>query len=112
MTQLEPFLPRTRSDVPTIAIVTRIRPLTQDNLGHHGARLSVPTYDRDRLVPGVVHFSVGGFHRAHQMLYFEDLAERRFSSEWGVVGVGLNHRDMKEALAPQDHLYTVVERPP
>src|SRR3954468_7972048 len=89
-----------------------IRPLTDATLGHHGEQLSVPTYDRSALTPAVVHFSVGGFHRAHQLLYFDEVAERRISTEWGVVGVGLHSRTMKDALAPQDHLYTVVERSP
>src|SRR4051812_17196805 len=89
-----------------------IRPLTDATLGQHGEQLSVPTYDRSALTPAVVHFSVGGFHRAHQLLYFDELAERRISDDWGVVGVGLHSRHMKDALAPQDHLYTVVERSP
>jgi mannitol-1-phosphate/altronate dehydrogenase len=89
-----------------------IRPLTDATLGQHGEQLSVPTYDRSALTPAVVHFSVGGFHRAHQLLYFDEVAERRISDDWGVVGVGLHSRHMKDALAPQDHLYTVVERSP
>ena len=89
-----------------------IRPLTDATLGHHGEQLLVPTYDRSALTPAVVHFSVGGFHRAHQLLYFDEIAERRISNGWGVVGVGLHSRHMKDALAPQDHLYTVVERSP
>ncbi|MGY1706122.1 mannitol dehydrogenase family protein [Geodermatophilus sp. SYSU D00697] len=89
-----------------------IRQLSQDTLHSHGARLTVPTYDRSALTPSVVHLSVGGFSRAHQLIYFDELAERRISDEWGVVGVGLRHRHMQEALAPQDHLYTVVERSP
>jgi fructuronate reductase/mannitol 2-dehydrogenase len=89
-----------------------VRPLSDDTLGQHGAELRVPTYDRSALTPAVVHFSVGGFHRAHQLLYFDDVAERRISSDWGVVGVGLRSRDMKDALAPQDYLYTVVARSP
>ena len=91
---------------------TDIRPLTDATLGHHGGQLSVPTYARSALTPAVVHFSVGGFHRAHQLLYFDEVAERRISTGWGVVGVGLHSRTMKDALAPQDHLYTVVERSP
>jgi fructuronate reductase/mannitol 2-dehydrogenase len=89
-----------------------VRPLRQETLGLHGEQLIVPTYDRSALVPSVVHFSVGGFHRAHQLVYFDELAQRRISSDWGVIGVGLNHRLMKDALAPQDYLYTVVERSP
>jgi mannitol-1-phosphate/altronate dehydrogenase len=89
-----------------------IRPLTQDTLGQHREQLTVPTYDRSALTPAVVHFSVGGFHRSHQLLYFDEVAERGISTGWGVVGVGLHSRTMKDALAPQDHLYTVVERSP
>jgi mannitol 2-dehydrogenase len=72
--------------------------------------MRVPTYQRATLVPAVVHFSVGGFHRAHQLVYFDELAERGGTTGWGVVGVGLHTPTMRDALAPQDHLYTVVER--
>jgi fructuronate reductase/mannitol 2-dehydrogenase len=86
--------------------------LSQRNLRRYTGRLTLPTYDRSALVPSVVHLSVGGFSRAHQLTYFDDVAERGISTDWGVVGVGLRSRTMKEALAPQDHLYTVVERSP
>ncbi|MGY2074913.1 MULTISPECIES: mannitol dehydrogenase family protein [unclassified Blastococcus] len=97
---------------PNVVAAADIHPLTDATLPLHEAQLSVPTYDRSALTPAVVHFSVGGFHRAHQLLYFDELAERRISDDWGVVGVGLHSRTMKDALAPQDHLYTVVERSP
>ena len=86
--------------------------LTQEALGDYVGRLVLPSYDRSALVPSVVHLSVGGFSRAHQLTYFDEIAQRRLSTEWGVVGIGLRSRSMKEALAPQDHLYTVVERSP
>jgi fructuronate reductase/mannitol 2-dehydrogenase len=57
----------------------------------------------------VVHIGVGGFHRAHQQLYFDQLAERG-ACDWGVIGVGLHSRSLQEALAPQDLLYILVER--
>jgi mannitol-1-phosphate/altronate dehydrogenase len=101
------------ADLPNVvASPGEIRPLTQETLGLHDEQLIVPTYDRSALTPAVVHFSVGGFHRAHQLLYFDKVAQRRISDAWGVVGVGLHSRHMKDALAPQDHLYTVVERSP
>ncbi|MCW2682640.1 MAG: Mannitol dehydrogenase domain protein [Blastococcus sp.] len=106
-----PSLPATSLSARTVAR-HRIRPLTQDTLGQHCDQLIVPTYDRSALTPAVVHFSVGGFHRSHQLLYFDEVAERGISTDWGVVGVGLHSRTMKDALAPQDHLYTVVERSP
>ena len=70
----------------------------------------VPTYDRRRLQPRIMHVGVGGFHRAHLALYTHELAET--GSEWGIRGVGLLRQDvrMAKALAPQDHLYTLVER--
>ena len=73
-------------------------------------RVAVPTYDRSRLTPSVVHIGVGGFARAHQMVYFDDIAQHRISDRWGVVGVGLHSPEMQDALAPQDFLYLVVER--
>ena len=72
--------------------------------------MAVPGYDRAALVPSVVHLSVGGFHRAHQAVYFDDLAQQRVSRDWGLVGVGLRSGGLRDALAPQDWLYTLVER--
>jgi mannitol-1-phosphate/altronate dehydrogenase len=73
-------------------------------------RVQVPTYDRSGLTPAVVHLGVGGFHRAHQLVYFDDLAERRISTDWGVIGVGMRSSSMRDALLPQDFLFTVVEK--
>ena len=60
----------------------------------------VPTYDRSQVTTGIVHFGVGGFHRAHQAVYFDELARRGISGDWGITGVGL-HRpaDGKPRLA-------------
>ena len=71
--------------------------------------MAVPSYDRAALTPSVVHMSVGYFHRSHQAVYLDELA-RRGHTRWGVTGIGLRSRAMHEALAPQDWLYTVVER--
>jgi mannitol 2-dehydrogenase len=95
--------------------VSRLRPdvgvpLNDATLPLHANKLTVPTYDRSALVPSVVHIGVGGFHRAHQAMYLDDIASHGLSQEWGVIGVGLRRRGMQEALAPQDCLYTVVER--
>jgi mannitol-1-phosphate/altronate dehydrogenase len=85
-------------------------PMTGDGLLATSPHIDIPTYDRDSLVPSVVHISVGGFSRAHQLLYFDELAQRRISTNWGVIGIGLHSREMRDALAPQDYLYVVVER--
>src|SRR6266849_5764534 len=76
------------------------------------AEVAVPTYHRRQVQRPIVHLGVGGFHRAHQAVYLDDLAERHISSDWGERGVGLlpGDRRMADALIPQDCLYTVVER--
>jgi fructuronate reductase/mannitol 2-dehydrogenase len=59
----------------------------------------------------VVHIGVGGFHRAHQAVCFDELA-RRGTTDWGLVGVGLHSREIGEVLTAQNGLYLVVERSP
>ncbi len=84
-------------------------PLSAVTLPRHAERLAVPAYDRAALAPGVLHLSVGAFHRAHQAVYLDGLAGLGHR-DWGLVGVGLRRAHMREALEPQDGLYTVVER--
>jgi mannitol 2-dehydrogenase len=84
--------------------------LNADTLAAHGTRVAIPTYNRAALTPAVVHISVGSFHRSHQAVYFDDIAQRRISTDWGLVGVGLRRGDMRDALVAQDGLYTVVAR--
>ncbi len=90
--------------------MTRALRLAEDTLAHHAARVAVPTYDRRALTPAVVHISVGSFHRSHQAMYFDDLAQRGVTTAWGVTGVGLHRPEMRAVLAAQDGLYTVVAR--
>jgi fructuronate reductase/mannitol 2-dehydrogenase len=84
--------------------------LSNATLSKLGAHVRVPSYDRATITPAIVHIGVGGFHRAHQAVYLDELAERGISTDWGVIGVALRHRAMKDALEPQDGLFTVVER--
>jgi fructuronate reductase/mannitol 2-dehydrogenase len=90
----------------------RSQPLNERTLAYHAARVEVPTYERATLTPGVVHISVGSFHRSHQAMYFDELARRGGGDGWALVGVGLHRREMQEALTAQDGLYTVVPRGP
>ena len=89
--------------------MTLARPLSQATLASHAGRVDVPAYDRQALVPSVVHISVGSFHRAHQAVYLDELA-RQGHTGWGLVGVGLHRPQLRAALEPQDGLYTVVAR--
>jgi mannitol 2-dehydrogenase len=85
-------------------------PLRRANLGRLPAHVEVPRYDRGALRPAVVHISVGSFHRAHQALYFDDLAQAGISDRWGLTGVGLHRPQMRDVLSAQDGLYSVVSR--
>jgi hypothetical protein len=84
-------------------------PLSDDSLRALPASVSVPSYDRRALRPGVVHMSVGSFHRSHQAVYFDELANGG-ELDWGIVGLGLGRPRLRAALSPQDGLYTVVAR--
>jgi mannitol 2-dehydrogenase len=69
-----------------------------------------PAYDRGSVTTGVVHFGVGGFHRAHQAMYHDRLMNEGKALDWGICGAGIMPADrrMKEALDAQDGLYTLV----
>ena len=84
--------------------------LTTESLANLGPDITVPTYDRAALSHAIVHIGVGSFHRAHQAVYLDDLAQRGITTGWGECGVGLHSPAMKDALLPQHSLYTMVER--
>lgn len=68
-----------------------------------------PAYDRGSLRHGIVHLGVGAFHRAHQAVYTEAVLNSG-DTGWGIVGVSLRSPDTRDALTPQDGLYTVAVR--
>lgn len=56
-----------------------------------------------RPAPRVVHLGIGAFHRAHQAVVFDDLG-------WGVTAASLRAPAVRDAMAPQDWLYSLVVR--
>ncbi len=74
-------------------------------------QIATPSYDRSALRRSIVHFGVGGFHRAHLATYIDELANSG-DTDWSIVGAGVMSFDQKMAdvLAAQDHLYTLVSR--
>lgn len=76
--------------------------------------IPVPTYDRSTVTTGVVHFGVGGFHRAHQAMYLDRLMNDGKALDWGICGVGVMPFDlkMKQTMDAQDCLYTLVLKDP
>lgn len=73
------------------------------------APIAVPTYGRSAITPGIVHLGVGAFHRAHQAAYV-DACLADGETGWGIVGVSLRSPDTRDALSPQDGLYTLAVR--
>ncbi|MEV6770060.1 mannitol dehydrogenase family protein [Nocardia sp. NPDC051030] len=84
------------------------------NLAAIANRIPVPTYDREEIGTAIVHFGIGGFHRAHQAWYLDRLLEQGGSRDWGICGVGVlpGDRRMRDVLAAQDGLYTLCVAEP
>ncbi|EPJ9673364.1 mannitol dehydrogenase family protein [Citrobacter farmeri] len=73
------------------------------------AKATLPDYDRNRLIPRIVHLGFGAFHRAHQGVYADILAAEH-NSDWGYCEVNLIGGEQQIAdLKQQDNLYTVAE---
>jgi mannitol 2-dehydrogenase len=89
-------------------------PLNARNLPSLPADLGVPGYDREALRTGIVHFGVGGFHRAHEAMYLDRLMAAGKAAEWAICGVGVMPADrrMRDVLTAQDGLYTLVVKAP
>ncbi|KAK7976942.1 mannitol 2-dehydrogenase [Apiospora saccharicola] len=70
------------------------------------------SYSRDDLKHGIVHVGIGGFHRAHLGVYVDKLLSEYKLKDWSICGVGITKWDapMRDALKPQDYLYTIIER--
>ncbi|TDO44078.1 mannitol 2-dehydrogenase [Kribbella sp. VKM Ac-2527] len=88
--------------------------LNSGSLGALGNKVGGPAYDRTAVRPGIVHFGVGGFHRAHQAMYLDRLMNDGKALDWGIAGVGVMPADrrMADVMKAQDCLYTLVVKHP
>jgi mannitol 2-dehydrogenase len=88
--------------------------LNEKTLSTLASALPVPGYDRSAVRTGIVHFGVGGFHRAHLAMYVDRLLDQGKALDWGITGVGVlpQDRPMHEVMAAQDCLYTLVVKDP
>ena len=71
--------------------------------------VAVPAYVRAKVTPGIVHLGVGAFHRAHQAVFIDDCLGRG-EVGWGIVAASLRSAETRDAMAPQDNLYTFCLR--
>ena len=92
-----------------VPVPPRLCDATLAGLPAHVAR---PAYDRARTRIGMVHFGPGAFHRAHQAVYLDAVLDA--DPAWAICAVSLHSPGVRDALRPQDGLYTLVlqgERP-
>lgn len=68
-----------------------------------------PAYDLGQANVGIVHLGIGAFHRAHQAVMIEDCLARG-ETGWAIAGASLRSPDTRDALEPQDNLYTLSVR--
>jgi fructuronate reductase len=75
----------------------------------HAARSGtiLPTYDRGATRFGIVHIGPGAFHRAHQAFYVDTLLHS--DKRWAISALSLKSTGLRDALAPQQGLYTLIE---
>lgn len=83
--------------------------LSNGTLDRVDGAITTPPYRRD-VPPTIVHLGVGAFARAHLATYADDLL--RLGHAATIHGVSLRSPDAEARLAPQDGLFTLVEREP
>ncbi|GGB14518.1 mannitol dehydrogenase family protein [Allosediminivita pacifica] len=86
--------------------------LSLDTLDQLPDRVARPLYQRSDLSPGILHFGVGNFHRAHQAMYLDRLMNAGRAYDWALIGAGVfeGERKGREVLQKQDWLTTLVEQ--
>ncbi|SIS72308.1 mannitol 2-dehydrogenase [Zobellia uliginosa] len=84
--------------------------LNSSNLSHISESVSIPQYNRSKLKTGIVHVGIGGFHRAHEAFYTDQLLHDESVTDWGICGIALLDFDAKiyNTLKEQDGLYTLI----
>ena len=80
--------------------------LSQANLARVPREVKRPGYDRSKIDIGIVHFGPGAFHRVHQAWFVDKLLAN--DPRWGICAVSLRSTDVRDALVPQDGLYTLA----
>ena len=81
--------------------------LTEASLHSVRSGTILPTYDRGATRIGIVHIGPGAFHRAHQAYYVDTLLHS--DKRWAISALSLKSTGLRDALVPQQGLYTLVE---
>ncbi|RFA07395.1 mannitol dehydrogenase [Subtercola boreus] len=88
--------------------------LNSSTLSTIGQTVAVPHYNRTAITTGIVHFGVGAFHRSHEAMFVDRSLSAGVDLTWGICGVGVlaSDKKMRDVLADQDNLYTLVVKHP
>jgi fructuronate reductase len=82
--------------------------LSRCTLGDVAPRVAPPPAAALDAAIGIVHLGLGAFHRAHQAI----LTQRALAispGPWAISGASLRSPAVRDALRPQDCLYTLIE---
>ena len=82
--------------------------LSQRTLGAIASQVARPPAAAVQAEIGIVHLGLGAFHRAHQAI----LTQRALAmapGPWAISGASLRGKAVRDALVPQDCLYTLLE---
>jgi mannitol 2-dehydrogenase/sorbose reductase len=98
-------------------VANQLTPISQVIAAGGNSKVRVPKYNRNDLTIGMAHIGVGNFHRAHQIVYLDDLHDQRSDQKsWGSLGIGLmdTKGSLERAIAmqAQNCNYTLTEYNP
>ncbi|CAF3427571.1 unnamed protein product [Rotaria socialis] len=95
-----------------MAADTSLARLIVDKFKCNSVHTHLPTYNRHELKHGIVHLSLGNFHRSHLAYYMDVLATEYDQIDWGIVGIGVRSVDksISTVLQAQDGLYTLISK--
>lgn len=74
------------------------------------ANVKTFNFDRTKVKPGILHFGVGNFHRAHLEFFTSHLLENPDQSNWAICGAMILPQDERlfKALKAQNGQYTLT----
>jgi fructuronate reductase len=90
-----------------LVMQARLHPSRLEALPH---RVRGPGFDRRKLRTGIVHLGLGAFARAHLAAVNDDALDAGAALDWGIHGVSLRHAEARDALLPQQGLYSLSLR--
>ncbi len=81
--------------------------LNQQALSQLPSHVDTFRYDRSALQSGIVHLGVGAFHKAHMAWYLDQYLDHD-PSDWTIIGASFRGKSVRDDLASQDYLYSVL----